>query len=232
MDEQNVLVCAFDISEEKEQSKAFARVIQHFGNLDVLVNNAGRIYFSEFVDDSMDDDMKTFKVNTFANVNISRIVLRHWNETGQRNGQIVATSSLAAYVNMPYMQIYGASKRSLHEYYNALRMEYAAKPISFTIVVPGPVESELYKKSFLSNDKKLDQARSVDSFTMTTDRCVDLMLVGIAYRLKEIWVSKNPILIFAYFYCFSPFWTNSLWSLLFMNEKTKRFFKSRIIKSQ
>ena len=84
---------------------------QHFGGLDLLINNAGRIYFSSFTEDSMSIDSKIFKVNTFGNVNISRIVMRHWNES-QRRGQIVVTSSLASYIELPYMHVYSASGTS------------------------------------------------------------------------------------------------------------------------
>lgn len=113
LSDDDVLLCPFDVSDEAEQKKALERVLQHFGRLDILVNNAGRIYFSEFAKDTPADDLSVFRVNTFANVNLARLAIRHWTQSG-RHGQIVVTTSLAAYIHSPFMHIYGASKRALH----------------------------------------------------------------------------------------------------------------------
>ena len=70
----------------------FEQIKRHFQNIDVLINNAGRLYLSEFLEDDQDDIEKLFQLNYFANLNVSREVIRFWKQTNQ-TGQIAVTSS-------------------------------------------------------------------------------------------------------------------------------------------
>jgi dehydrogenase/reductase SDR family protein 7 len=250
LNDNDVLVLPFDIANEKDQDEGWKKIVEQFGNIDILVNNAGRIYFSHFDEDTMDKDLKLFTINTFANINLSRLVVRHWKATNTK-GLIVVTSSLAAYIPLPLMHVYNASKRALivsgltlksmitaqsnlifeplQEYYNSVRIGLAGTGIDVTMICPGPVNSELYQKSLLGEEKKRDEPMELQ--TMSTSRCVELMLAAMAYRLKEVWISHNPALLVNYMSCYAPFLTRNVFQCI-MFDWVKRAFEKQVFKSK
>lgn len=80
------------MTDKKLIKSKFELIKRHFQNIDVLINNAGRLYLSEFLEDDQDDIEKLFQINYFANLNVSREVIRFWKQTNQ-TGQIAVTSS-------------------------------------------------------------------------------------------------------------------------------------------
>jgi len=101
-------------------------------------------------------------------------------------------------------------------------MEVKESSIDIQMVCPGPVVSKISMNAFSSQLDKVCTIISVyviftctctqpvgdleqnQSGRMSTERCVHLMLVGMANRLKELWISPNPILLFTYLMQYFP----------------------------
>lgn len=92
LSENDIFIADFDVTDKKLIKSKFELIKRHFQNIDVLINNAGRLYLSEFLEDDQDDIEKLFQINYFANLNVSREVIRFWKQTNQ-TGQIAVTSS-------------------------------------------------------------------------------------------------------------------------------------------
>ena len=82
----------FDITDKRLIKSKFELIKRRFQNVDLLINNAGRLYLSSFLEDDQDDIESLFQLNYFANLNVSREVIRFWKQTNQ-TGQIAVTSS-------------------------------------------------------------------------------------------------------------------------------------------
>ena len=194
---------AYDISNFSENDYAFKQIINKFGDIDILLCNAGRSIQSGITDQQFDCVRKIFDINFFAHVYITKMVLKHWLVIKAKSGlekltnkQILATSSVLSVIEAPFFSTYSATKRSLNIFFHDFAMQHQNENgIYVTIVLPGPVESEIIAKSLRQNlIMKEDYMRK-----MTAKRCADLMLVSLANKLHVTWISNQPTLLMLYF---------------------------------
>ena len=66
-------VCAYDISDYAASDTAFKSIISRFGNIDVLVNNAARVFVSKITDDDFDSYEKLTNINYLAQIKITKL---------------------------------------------------------------------------------------------------------------------------------------------------------------
>ena len=109
----DVLVLPMDLLELDKHLGHFEKVIQHFGRLDVLVNNAGRSQRAMFKDIELNVDRELFELDVFSVINLSRIYVQHVDKIGGR-GHIAITSSTVGLISVPNSSSYTAAKHALH----------------------------------------------------------------------------------------------------------------------
>ena len=90
----------------------FNEVISYFGQLDILINNAGRSQLAYWSDIDMAVDRELFEGNVFGPLNLSRVVLPHF--LAKKQGHLVVTSSICGKVGAPFSASYNATKHALH----------------------------------------------------------------------------------------------------------------------
>jgi NADP-dependent 3-hydroxy acid dehydrogenase YdfG len=137
-----VLVVAMDVTDTAAVQRAVRTAEQHFGGIDVLVNNAGRGWFGsiEAMDESALRGM--FELNFFGVLSVTRAVLPGMRARG--DGWIVNVSSVAGLVAAPGFGYYSATKFAIEAVTDALRDEVAAQGISVLAVEPGAFRTNAY----------------------------------------------------------------------------------------
>ncbi|XP_078673166.1 dehydrogenase/reductase SDR family member 7-like isoform X2 [Branchiostoma floridae x Branchiostoma belcheri] len=210
--DNDVLVVPLDSVAYDTHAGCVEHVLAHFGRVDILVNNSGRTQRSVFWETSLDGDRSLLDLDVVGQVSLTKAVLPHMMERGE--GQIVVVSSLAGLLPAPRQSAYSGSKFALHGMFGALRAELHAFDINVLIVCPGPVESNITQNAMvgepsksLNLEPKLDPVHADD---MSAARCARLFTVGMANRLEEIWIAKNPPLNHVYMYTYLPFMRNRL----------------------
>jgi NAD(P)-dependent dehydrogenase (short-subunit alcohol dehydrogenase family) len=153
------IASALDVTDPEQASEAAARVLNEFGRIDVLVNNAGYGLLGALEELSDQDLRDQFETNLFGVVNVTRAVLPHFRE--QRSGHIVQISSLSGVVPNPGESAYAATKFALEGMSESLAQEVAHLGIRVTIVEPGPVRTEFAGSSLRRADPIDDYADSV-----------------------------------------------------------------------
>lgn len=136
-----------DVADEAEVLALFAKLDQHFGRLDVLVNNAGMLE-QQMRLEQMDIGrwQRVFAVNVFgsflcAREAIKRMSIRH----GGRGGAIVNLSSVAARLGAPGEYIdYAAAKGAIDSLTLGLAKEVASEGIRVNAVRPGIIDTEIH----------------------------------------------------------------------------------------
>jgi dehydrogenase/reductase SDR family protein 7 len=93
LNDSDILVLPFDITDNPSHAKATEKVINTFGQIDVLVNNAGRSQRAWIVDTELAVDREMIELNVIGQISLTKCVLPHMIE--RHCGQIVVTSSLA-----------------------------------------------------------------------------------------------------------------------------------------
>lgn len=130
-------------------------VIERFGRIDVLVNNAGtNPYFGPMLgaDDAAFD--KTFEVNTKGYFNAAREVAKHLVERGAK-GSIIFISSVAALRAAPLQGIYSMSKAAITGMTHTLAAELGPSGIRVNAIAPGLVDTRL-ASALVSNKDVVD----------------------------------------------------------------------------
>jgi short-subunit dehydrogenase len=185
----DILVLAYDISDFKKNDEAWKKIIEKFGDIDILIANAGKAAVSVVVDDDFDQVKKLMDVNYFSHVYITKLVIRHWLAIKKRDGlkklnkQILVTSSLAIVVEKIFTYSYSSTKKCLNTFFNDVAMQHSADGIHVTLTQPGPVMSELANKA-LPNIREINKEFVRKSqMKMTASRCAHLQLVALSNKL-------------------------------------------------
>lgn len=138
-----------DISDKANCQTLINDFVQAYGQLDVLVNNAGISIFHEI--DKVDFDHwtsaweNTFKTNLFAAANTTYCAAQAMMKTG--GGRIVNVSSRGAFRGEPTKPAYGASKAALNAMTQSLAKKLAPHHIYLGVVAPGFTETEMAAKT-------------------------------------------------------------------------------------
>ncbi len=134
-----------DISEKENCKSLVAAVVERYGKLDVLVNNAGISIFHEL--DQVDFEHwthaweNTFKTNLFAAANMTYWAAKAMMKSG--GGRIVNVSSRGSFRGEPTKPAYGASKAALNAMTQSLAKKLAPHHIYLGVVAPGFTETEM-----------------------------------------------------------------------------------------
>ncbi|XP_050246563.1 11-beta-hydroxysteroid dehydrogenase A-like [Quercus robur] len=135
-----VVVVRADVSKVEECKQFVEEIVNYFGRLDHLVNNAGVIQvrlFEEFTQFS--DIASIMDINFWGSVYSTHYAVPHLRKS---KGKIVVIASTAAWLGTPRLSFYNASKAALISFFETLRTEFG-RDIGITIVTPGNVESEM-----------------------------------------------------------------------------------------
>jgi 3-oxoacyl-[acyl-carrier protein] reductase len=145
-----------DISQKQETRSLIEDFVNHYGQLDVLVNNAGISIFHEI--DQVDFDHwtqaweKTFETNLFAVANLCYWGAKEMMKTG--GGHIVSVSSRGAFRGEPTKPAYGASKAALNSMSQSLAKKLAPHHIYVGVVAPGFTETEMAKETLTPAERE------------------------------------------------------------------------------
>lgn len=130
-----VLPLALDVTDSHQVATAVKSAIEHFGRIDVLVNNAGfgvTGAAEAFTEEQVNEQLK---VNLWAPIAITRAVLPYMRK--QRSGRILQISSIGGRVGNPGLSIYQAAKFGLAGFTESLHKEIAPLGIYVTSIEPG-----------------------------------------------------------------------------------------------
>jgi len=146
---EDVLVVPTDITREQDRQNVLDRAADHFGGLDVLVNNAGIASWAHFADSTEEILRQIMEVNFFAPAELIRRAIPILVE-GQQPA-VVNVASMCGRRAMPAWSEYSASKYALCGLTEALRGELARFDIDVLLIVPGLTRSE-FSQHFLRTE--------------------------------------------------------------------------------
>lgn len=134
-----VVPVAVDVTDREGLESALAGL-----HIDVLINNAGMMPpLGNFADMRLADIDATLEVNLSAAILLTRLVVPQMRE--RQSGHIIFTGSSAAHAVFPNIAVYSATKAAIAGFAAALRADLSQYGIRVTELVPGRVETQLYK---------------------------------------------------------------------------------------
>ena len=141
-----VLPLVADITDDAQARGAVGRAVEHFGNLDALINNAGVMLLGPFETSPPGDWRRMVELNVIAMMTMVHEAIPHLRKSaaGPRGiADIVNVGSIAGRTTRPNFAAYNASKWAVTAFTDAIRQEIAADGIRVSVVQPGAVETEL-----------------------------------------------------------------------------------------
>ncbi|MCQ1835985.1 SDR family oxidoreductase [Neorhizobium galegae] len=138
---ENLLVVTLDVTKPADADAAVKAALEHFGRIDILVNNAANFYagyFEELTPAQIDLQLASSLVGPMS---VTRAVLPVMRK--QRSGKIISISSTASLLGFEFCSAYSASKFALDGWMESLQGEVAPFGIETMIVNPGFFRTEL-----------------------------------------------------------------------------------------
>lgn len=140
-----VVLAALDVTDADMRRAIIELAMTRFGQLDLLINNAG-VGARGSVEDTPDAQWRAmFDTNLFGPLQLIRLALPIMRAQGE--GRIINVTSVAAFMKTPFMGAYCASKHALDTATTALNIETRSYGVQVVSVMPGPFKTALPQKS-------------------------------------------------------------------------------------
>lgn len=132
--EDRALTIQLDVTKQEDIDAAVQTVMDTWGRIDVLVNNAGIGYFGALEESDEAEIRKMFEINVFGLANMTKAVLPVMR--AQRSGHILNISSIGGLTAYPALSFYHATKFAVDGMSESLSKEVAPLGIKVTIICP------------------------------------------------------------------------------------------------
>lgn len=156
--EARFLPLAVDLKTESSVAEAVAKTVAHFGQIDVVVNNAGYGLLGSVEELTDAEARENFDVNVFGSLNVIRQALPHLRE--QKSGHIFNISSIGGFTGaFPGFGIYCATKFAVEGFSESLSTEVKSLGINVTVVEPG-----YFRTDFLTSNSLAVPKNQIDAY--------------------------------------------------------------------
>jgi short-subunit dehydrogenase len=199
-------VFAADVSHEGDCKKFIDSVVETFGTIDVLINNAGISMRALLKDVDTETLRQVMDINFWGTVYCTRFALPH---ISKNKGTITGILSVAAFRGLPGRTAYSASKFAVKGFLEALRTEVLADGVHVMWVYPGFIASNI-RHAALNKDAKPQGTTTMDeSKMMTAEECATHILHAIEKKERSVILTalaKRTLFMSRYF----PEWADKL----------------------
>lgn len=131
--------CRCDVSQDDQVEATVAAVIERFGSLDLVVNNAGVMVFKPLEEQTRDDWIRVLSVDLLGAFFFTKQAFLHM----KPGGTIVNVSSIHAVETTPLVVSYAAAKAALVSLTRSAALEGKDKGIRVNVVLPGAVDTPM-----------------------------------------------------------------------------------------
>ena len=140
-----------DVGDKAQVDALVAQVMQEFGRIDVLVNNAGIFKVADFLDIAEADFDAVLRVNIKGAFLMGQAVAREMAKQG--SGSIINMSSVNSVLAIPNLASYNVSKGGINQLTRVMALSLADKGVRVNAVAPGTIATELAAKAVLTSDE-------------------------------------------------------------------------------
>ena len=149
---------ALDVTRKSEVASVAEQAIAAFGQVDVVVNNAG-YGVNGAIEEVSDDEFETmFQTNIYGLIHTTRAFLPHLRE--RRSGHIFNLSSIGGLIGSPGWGFYNTTKFAVEGFSEALAGEMKPLGVHVTIVEPGPFRTDFLGRSGKLAERELPEYKA------------------------------------------------------------------------
>lgn len=149
LDIENYL--SMDLSDPKNVNKLYNYVKENFGEIDILINNAGEYLYSPIDKMKLDETIKIFNSNFISHYYLTSLVVPYMKQ--KKFGRIVNIASISGVVGEANASLYSATKSAYFGFSKSLALELAEYNITINSISPGWVETPLTNAALNEQEK-------------------------------------------------------------------------------
>jgi NAD(P)-dependent dehydrogenase (short-subunit alcohol dehydrogenase family) len=158
--DEHVTVLPLDVLRQNTIDDCVGTVLDTFGRIDVLVNNAG-IAGPNFVEEApLAQWREVFETNVFGQAAVTNAVLPSMR--ARNKGRVVMVSSLGGRVPTPMLGVYCSSKFALEGYAETLRLELRRTGVNVSLIEPGAFRTDMWNSPVLYQPVPTDSPYAAD----------------------------------------------------------------------
>jgi short-subunit dehydrogenase len=179
---------------DKENVEALPiQVIQHFGAVDGIINNAGIIqHFIPVNDLSYQEINRVFNVNFFGTLYLTKAFLPHILQRPEAH--IVNISSMGGFIPFPGQTIYGAAKAAVKLLTEGLYAELKNTNVKVTVVHPGAIATNITENSGLGKPKMEANAKE-SKMALSAEKAAEKIIAAMENNKYRVTVGKDAMML-------------------------------------
>ena len=177
-----------DVSDLNDCRNFIDSTISVFGDIDILINNAGISMRSLLADADIDVIKKVMEINYFGTLYCTKLAM---DSIIKNKGTIVGVSSIAGFRGLPGRSGYSASKFAMNGFLESLRTELIDKGVHVMWVCPGFTTSNIRNAALNSKGQSQGESPMDESKMMTAEECARHILNAIERRKRTLVLTFN-----------------------------------------
>ncbi len=169
----NVLVTRLDVLDLESIETAIAKGIDQYGQIDVVLNNAGYGLIGTFESAKRESIIRQFGVNVQGLFDVTQKTLPHFRKN--KSGMFINVSSIGGKMTFPLMPLYHSTKFAVEGFSESLRWEMAEIGVKVKIVEPGGVATDFGTRSLdMQHNPELSEYNEfVNNFMTSLNEAMD-----------------------------------------------------------
>jgi 3-oxoacyl-[acyl-carrier protein] reductase len=144
---KNITLFSVDLALNADLQKVANYIKTTWKQVDILINNAGKLVNKPFTDLSSDDFLDVYKVNVFAVAELTKLLIPYL----QKGSHVVTMSSMGGIqgsMKFPGLAAYSSAKAAVITLSEVLAEEYKEQEIAFNVLAIGAVQTEMLEEAF------------------------------------------------------------------------------------
>ncbi len=191
-DPKDVLVLPLDLANHDEMSGKVQTALQHFGQIDALINNGGISQRSLMIDTDLEVYKRLIDIDYLGTVALTKALLPIF--VKQKSGHFAVVTSLMGKFASPLRSGYCGAKHALHGFFDALRMEHEKDKVKVTIFCPGFIQTNVSVNALVADGSAQKIMDKATGGGMPPEVCAAKMLRAMKAGKFEVLIGGKEIL--------------------------------------
>ncbi|WP_024772036.1 SDR family NAD(P)-dependent oxidoreductase [Aquimarina macrocephali] len=169
---KNIHTFSFDICNPQDLKKMSNYISSSWKEVDVLINNAGKLLNKPFSEISTQDFEEVYKVNVFGVAEITRLTLPYM-KSGSHVVTVSSMGGIQGSMKFPGLAAYSSSKGAVITLSELLAEEYKESGIAFNVLALGAVQTEMLEEAFPGYQAPLtaiEMAKYIKEFSLNGNK--------------------------------------------------------------
>ncbi|MFN8294465.1 MAG: SDR family oxidoreductase [Chitinophagales bacterium] len=184
LSEENCWVLPLDLERPETFKEKTNEVVQRFGRIDILINNAGLSQRSLAKNTSIDVDKRLMNVNYIGTVALTKQVLPFM--ITAQSGLFVTITSAVGKIPSPWRSSYAAAKHALHGFFDSLRAECYNDGIRVLLVCPGFIATNVSLNALTDDGTPLGKMDEATQKGLQPQQCAAEIVSAISCGKEEV----------------------------------------------